>query len=1122
MFLRRLSVFFRACPLFWVLACQPAQKPATPPLPAPVVVRAGIRVLPMNTLPAPEVLPMGRTRQVAMGTPSVVRLNSRQQTFRPVVVPAGKPIHRMPGQPPYQLPKRVPARPRRVVAGQAKIIVATLPHHKDYNPYNFVNFGLAQGMVESKVHHVFQDRMGNIWLGTYNGVSKYNGKTFETFTKQEGLVDNFLECTYEDRAGNIWLGFREGLTKYDGQQFTNYTVQEGLSDNHITGLLEDKSGQLWITTRGGGVSVLSEDRAWFTHFAEREGLANVVHCVAQDADGCLWFGTADHGLFRYDGRTFTQFTTSQGLTNNTIRSIWADAKGGLWLGTWGGVSRYDGQQFAHVMGLAPGWINSIRADQTGYLWLGALPGGAFRLDNTHQTVVRYTTHEGLADNDVPAVWPDRAGNVWFATFQGVTRTSNLFTTLTKEDGLVGNAVRSFWEDRHHNIWVGALRSGVSRFDSTGQTITNFTPKEGLSDDNVLTMLEDRAGTMWFGYQYGCLNWLSADRTTMTHFLDSGDFVVCVFEDREGNIWYSSRDRGGVFRIDPTRRTRTHFTQQQGLPHKLVVRIYQDRAGHIWFCTFGGIARLDKEGRTMTQYTAKEGMGPGIIESMLEDQAGDLWFGTLGSGLWRLDRQQQYFMQLTETQGLPHNTLFGMLEDQTGTIWIATRTGLSKLAPSVLRYLSATTTRSGGPTPSANRPEPVLFKNYTAENGYLGYADGRYYLLKDRRGTVWIPMLDRLTIYNPGLDRPEPPSIQLTGISLYNEPIIWKKDTSFTLKNGVKVGDFTFSNLSGWYRIPEQLSLPHTNNFINFEFVSVNTNNPQTVRYQYRLEGLDENWRAITNRSEASYGNLSPGTYTFQVRSMNEVGQWSRHTNYTFTIRPPWWETWWAYGLYTLFFVGMIYGIIQYRVAQGLEKIRATESIRVKISSDLHDDVGSILSGLAMQSQMIALTASKDQKDPLNEISDMSHEAMDRMRDTVWAIDSRKDKYENLVDRMRAFAEKNLNLKQISHDFEIAVDDPRQFIDPQTRQNIYLIFKEAISNICKHSDAQQVTIQFRQGKSGLYLLIHDNGSERKPTNSDGLGLKNMAMRATQLGGHLVAHYDNGFAVELVLGKKTWTD
>ena len=172
--------------------------------------------------------------------------------------------------------------------------------------------------------------------------------------------------------------------------------------------------------------------------------------------------------------------------------------------------------------------------------------------------------------------------------------------------------------------------------------------------------------------------------------------------------------------------------------------------------------------------------------------------------------------------------------------------------------------------------------------------------------------------------------------------------------------------------------------------------------------------------------------------------------------PPWWETWWAYGFYTLLGAGFVFTLIQYRVRQGLARIRALESIRTRISSDLHDDVGSILSGLAMQSQMIALTAQEHQKGPLIEISDMSHEAMDRMRDTVWAIDSRKDKYENLIDRMRAFAEKNLNLKQITHDFEVTVDDARRFIDPQKRQNIYLIFKEAISNICKHSDATHET------------------------------------------------------------------
>ena len=166
---------------------------------------------------------------------------------------------------------------------------------------------------------------------------------------------------------------------------------------------------------------------------------------------------------------------------------------------------------------------------------------------------------------------------------------------------------------------------------------------------------------------------------------------------------------------------------------------------------------------------------------------------------------------------------------------------------------------------------------------------------------------------------------------------------------------------------------------------------------------------------------------------------------------------------------------------------------------------------------MALTAKEEQKESLNELSTMSHDAMERMRDTVWAIDSRKDKYENLIDRMRAFAEQNLNRKQISHEFKVEVEDGKKFIDPQKRQNIYLIFKEAITNIVKHSDATQVNIVFSEQKNYLRLLIHDNGTlpPLSSTSSDGLGLSNMKMRTQQLNGQLIVESQNGFKVELLL-------
>jgi signal transduction histidine kinase len=208
----------------------------------------------------------------------------------------------------------------------------------------------------------------------------------------------------------------------------------------------------------------------------------------------------------------------------------------------------------------------------------------------------------------------------------------------------------------------------------------------------------------------------------------------------------------------------------------------------------------------------------------------------------------------------------------------------------------------------------------------------------------------------------------------------------------------------------------------------------------------------------------------------------------------------------------------HRVKSKLEKFKELEALRINISSNLYDDVGTILSGLAMQSQMLAITSHKDQKASLPEISDMSHDAMERMRDTVWAIDSRKDKYENLIDRMRAFAEKNLNLKNNKHTFSIDAEDPKTFISPEIRQNIYLIFKEAITNICKHSDAKNVNIQVKQNKNHLYVMVHDNGTEKESTNSNGTGIYNMNMRAKKIRAELVIAYDYGSIIELFLRVK----
>lgn len=289
-----------------------------------------------------------------------------------------------------------------------------------------------------------------------------------------------------------------------------------------------------------------------------------------------------------------------------------------------------------------------------------------------------------------------------------------------------------------------------------------------------------------------------------------------------------------------------------------------------------------------------------------------------------------------------------------------------------------------------------------------------------------------------------------------------------------------------------------------------------IYYSYRIKGHGDNWSGYRPDNIIELNGLQPGDYLLELKvstGLNDDN--ASYYSLPITMKQVWYKKPWVIALFSLLLVALLVVYLRSRFNQKLKRQKDLADLRTKISSDLHDDVGSILSGLAMQSQMLTYSAREEQKGSLNEISNMSREAMEHMRDTVWAMDSRKDKYENLIDRMRAFAEKNLALKNITHEFIVADIDTKKFIDPEKRQAIYLVFKEAITNIIKHSDGKHVMIKFGYEKNNLHLSIHDNGSQKVTGNSDGLGSSNMKMRAERINGQLTTGYENGFKVELII-------
>ncbi len=403
--------------------------------------------------------------------------------------------------------------------------------------------------------------------------------------------------------------------------------------------------------------------------------------------------------------------------------------------------------------------------------------------------------------------------------------------------------------------------------------------------------------------------------------------------------------------------------------------------------------------------------------------------------------------------------------------------------------------------------------------------------------------------------------------MFNEDINWlaaekNQDSTITLNNGSKLKQFNFSNLTPWYNQPENLQLQYDINYLTFKFIGITTFRPREVRYQYFLKGLDRNWSTITDQPEATYSNLPDGKYIFKVKAVNSEGYWSTELNYSFAIMPPYWHTWWAYLLYALGFCGMLWMFTWYRSTrlkaentrleekvqerqmeleqsvieryQLIKKVEGQEALlkeRLRISRELHDDIGSTLSSISIYSEVAKKRSAKKENtnEVLSKIGHASRELIDRMSDIVWSLNPQNESFEQLQNRMIAFAAMILVPCNILYDFNVDEELKRIQFTREQRKNIFLIFKEALHNIVKYADCKSTCISIFVDNDNLIMVIKDegkgfdvsqiaaNGIFAEDQTLGGNGIKNMHVRADQLNAKLCIHskIKEGTTIQLTL-------
>lgn len=482
----------------------------------------------------------------------------------------------------------------------------------------------------------------------------------------------------------------------------------------------------------------------------KDGLPqNSVYAIAQTPDGYLWLGTLG-GLARFDGVRFTQFTAENTpqIRNNDIRTLFVAPDSTLWIGTYGGGAvRYRKGRFEPVVlgeGLPHEMVRGFAADSSGGVFIAMQGGGVARLQG--RTITRFSTKNGLPSDAVKTVYTDRSGDVWMGTLGGgLSRLHDgRFTTYTVKDGLGSNIVFGLTQTRDGVLWIATYGGGLSRF-ANGRFVT-FDTTHGLSDNRLTSISEDPSGDLWLGMYDGGVNRLHAGRferyTTGDGLTD--DLVLTTFLDREGSMWVGTFS-GGLNRFHPGRVI--PFGAPEGLAKPRIFSITEDTTGAMVVASEGaGVQRLTADG--FSPYPGSERLSSRNAVSVLTDRAGTVWAGTFGEGLHRFSGGR--VESFTTKEGLGHNIVYALYQDRAGSIWIGTAGGginrfaHGRLTAEIPRLRTASVrcfleTRDGalwiGTSDGLHRWKNGMLATYTTAQG-LG-ANTVFSLTESADGTLWI-------------------------------------------------------------------------------------------------------------------------------------------------------------------------------------------------------------------------------------------------------------------------------------------------------------------------------------------------------------------------------------------------
>lgn len=979
------------------------------------------------------------------------------------------------------------------------------------SPFRFDHITIKDGLSQSQAYCIFQDSYNYLWIGTQDGLNRYDGSEFKVFKNDPfdstTLTHNWVWTIEEDNHGDLWIGTFQGLCKYDRREdkFIQYYHKlkdtTSISGNRPNYIVKDKKGRLWISSWGSGLNLYDEKTNTFRQFLHDPGdpqsLSNdAVRTLFCDSRGDIWVGTWNNGLNRViedsKGIRFQRFYSAETNTfegGNQITSMAEDKSGNLWIGSYqsGLIQRHpENGTFQRVPNFLTNDINKIICDADGRMWIGT-NNGLKIFDPKTQEFFTYTHQPAnptsLSTNTIYSLTQDRNGIVWIAG-NGLDKYDphrNIFQHYVHDpanpNSIRENMIWSFCEDDEGKIWIGGEDGPVNVFDPVTKKSTTVVIKDeqGNLARNVQQLIFHE-GIFWIAsYNSGFIRY---DKKTGrakfylgTHpsILGKVAFIKEILRDRDGSLWIGTYD-SGLIHFYPDTDEVIHYKltkDNPGMGSNFINALYQDKKGNIWIGFLGGgLSVFDKRTKGFSNYQYdrknKYGLSDQMVSGIVQENDSIFWIAT-HTGLNRLNIRTSKFDHFFEEDGLANNVTYALLPDDEGNLWVSTNGGLSKF-----------------------NFKTSNFRTYTEADGLQSNEFNANAGLKSSTGEFYFGGVNGFNVFNP-------------------HEITESKASPILIIQEYRIFDTP-------HRPSPDVSMSHNENYLTFLFTALEFSAAEKIKYVYKLEGFDKDWIKAGKDRQAHYTNLDPGHYTFRVRASNPDGVWtSKDATMAFVIHPPFWKSWWFISLVVIVSVLLAYGVHRYRLEQSLK----VERLRNKIASDLHDEVGSSLTRISIYSDLVQNgTEEAESKNYLRGISELSREVVTTMSDIVWSIDNRYDKMESLVFRMTDFATELLQAKNIEFDFQSIGIDKEKILDPVLKQNLYLIFKEAVNNIVKHAGATRVKVLLTNEGGKFELRIDDDGKGMVENGTPkGNGLRNMRRRAEAIGGTFEIKQNGGTSIRV---------